>query len=367
MNIGQSIFDILSIIIGFITIVLLLSLVVTALVQATQATIRLRARNLKKGINALLDNVFGNIESIKNKNNNGLAAKNNKELAAQVLNSSNIAILGKKKDPNSFWAKIKGPTVSYIKPEDLPQALMNAGIQLDREKVRKVKVTFDKLWGQLEKRFLFNVRIITIGWALIVAAYFQVSAPELLRNLSVDPALRASITAETEDIVNKVKENLETLSDWQEVSEKALQRLEDKYPDLKEHFEEVSGIGDDKETLIEELNNVLTDSNINKSEITETYESILDELYNEKKQAALDQANSTMNLLAKFNITGWSKGVDFYVLSGDIQWNNVIGIIITAALLTFGAPFWFERLQEVTKLKDMLSEGIKPKKDGKRH
>ena len=30
-------------------------------------------------------------------------------------------------------------------------------------------------------------------------------------------------------------------------------------------------------------------------------------------------------------------------------------VLITALLLTFGAPFWFERLQDVAKLRDALS------------
>ncbi len=351
MNFGQGLFDIIGIAIGFIIIILLLSLVVTALVQATQAVIRLRARNLKRSIEALLDYVPKKYTN-----------KEKKELAAKILNSDSIAFIGKRKNPNNFWSKIKGPVVSYIKTVDLPKAFENIKIPLSKEQAIKVKVTFDKLYGQLNKRFLFIVRLITIGWAIIVAAYFQVSAPDLLRSLSVDSKLRATIAAEAEDIVSKVKENLEKISNWQEVSGKAIQRLGDKYPDLKDNLEEVSGTGDDKETLVEELDNVLADLNVDKSEIVNAYENILDELYEEKKEVALDQAYSAMDMLAKFNITGWSKGNDFYVLGGAVQWKNIIGIIFTAVLLTFGAPFWFERLQEVTKLKDMLSEGIKQKK-----
>ena len=46
----------------------------------------------------------------------------------------------------------------------------------------------------------------------------------------------------------------------------------------------------------------------NKDEIRQKYDEILESLYEEKKDAALEQAYATMGVLAKFNITGWSKG-----------------------------------------------------------
>ena len=95
------------------------------------------------------------------------------------------------------------------------------------------------------------------------------------------------------------------------------------------------------------------------------YEEIMDELYNEKEQVNLKQAEAAVNNLAKFNINAWQYGSEFYLKKGALQWKNLIGILITAIFLSFGAPFWFDRLQEAIKLKDMLSEGIKPKKGQK--
>ena len=46
--------DILGVVIGFAVVMLLLSLLVTALVQATQHLLRLRARNFEYGLRALL-------------------------------------------------------------------------------------------------------------------------------------------------------------------------------------------------------------------------------------------------------------------------------------------------------------------------
>ena len=46
--------DVLGVLIAFITIILLLSMIATGMVQATQALFRLRGRNLKRGIQAAL-------------------------------------------------------------------------------------------------------------------------------------------------------------------------------------------------------------------------------------------------------------------------------------------------------------------------
>jgi hypothetical protein len=71
------------------------------------------------------------------------------------------------------------------------------------------------------------------------------------------------------------------------------------------------------------------------------------------------------DVLGRLNINPWQYGPEFYYEDGTFQLKNIIGVLITAIFLTFGAPFWFSRLQEVLKLKDVLSEGIKPEKKKK--
>jgi hypothetical protein len=346
MNWNQNLFDIIGILIGFISIILFLSLIVTSLVQATTSSIRLRARNLKKGLTSLINNVFDKpiIES--------------KNYALKVLNAKNVAVIGHREDPTKLGWKLLGPVISYIKKEELPEALKNAGLELNGQIVTKTFETFDRMWNQLDKRFLLFVRLITLGWAVAVAVYFQVSAPELLKRLSVDDNLRASITAEAQNIVSNVKKSLEKIGNYQNISQKALIVIENEYPNLKEKLEDVSGNGSSKESLLNELELVLADEG-NIDDILQRYDEILENLYKEKKAAALDQAYTTMDVLSKFNITAWSKGGDFYIKNGDLKFNNIIGVLITAALLSFGAPFWFDRLQDVLKLRDMLSKGIK--------
>lgn len=343
----MTILDILGILTGFIAVMLLLSLIVTALVQATQATIRLRARNLKKGINSLIENILGE-------------SKDNKQMAAEILNAKNLAVMGRTKDPNKLTSRLKGSTVTYIDPKELPKAIDLSMLQLKKEQIDKLKSGINEIWERLElqmkKRFLLFARIIAIVWAVLVAFYFQVSAINLLNKLSVDPNLRAQYMTAATDITEEMGVRLEAIKDYQDVSELALMRLEKQYPELKESLEEVSGIGKDKDSLLEELIDVLEDEAPDAASIVESYEKILDDLYKEKTELNLEQARAIEEMLGRFSIYAWQYGTVFYIKEGSLQWNNIIGILITAILLSLGAPFWFERLKDVAKLKDTLTK-----------
>ena len=346
MDLTQGLFDIIGIIIGFISIILLLSMVVTSLVQAFQAVVHLRARNLKRGIQSIIENIWN------------VNPQESNEFALKTLNAKNICILDRKNDPTTKINRLIGPKITYIDPKELPQALKEAGLDLNEESKKEVLDRFDKIWNQLESRFLFRIRLITIAFSLVVAAYFQISAPALLSKLSLDDVYRAKIVADAEG--NKI---LGSIPVYENVTEKALAMLEAEFPEVEEKIEEASGVGEGKDSLIAELDYVLADLAENKEEILDRYNELLDSLYAEQKEAALKQAEAAISTLSKYDITGWPQGIVFYHKNGSIKWANIVGVLITAILLSFGAPFWFDRLQDVIKLKDALSKGIKPEKD----
>lgn len=48
--------------------------------------------------------------------------------------------------------------------------------------------------------------------------------------------------------------------------------------------------------------------------------------------------------LALLNIQ-FSQELSFYYAAGQVNWQHVVGVLITAILLSFGAPFWYEQLR----------------------
>ena len=345
MDLHQSLFDIIGILIGFVSILLLLSLVVTSLVQAFQSGLRLRARNLKHGLQSIITTVLDKPPAEAG------------DLALHVLNASNICILCKKDNPTGKINKLIGPVVTYIDPKELPNAFKEVGAELIGDLENKVLSIFDKMWNQLENRFLKRIRLLTILCSLVVAGYFQISAPALLSRLSVDEALRAQIVA---DAPINTKAEFSIPHTYENLSEKALSMLGTEFPEIKEKIGEVSGIGETKSSLVSDLEQVVADSGPTKDKVVARYEAILDGLYAERRDAALKKAEAVMGKLSKYDISGWPQGKEFYFKDGSVEWSNVIGVLFTGILLSFGAPFWFERLKEVVKLKDTLSKGIKP-------
>ena len=67
-----------------------------------------------------------------------------------------------------------------------------------------------------------------------------------------------------------------------------------------------------------------------------------------------------------FELTPWRGDWEFYYAAAGevgtyprswyqrIEWNNVVGVLLTVLLLSLGAPFWFDMLKQVVNLKDTL-------------
>jgi hypothetical protein len=103
MDFDQGILDIIGAFIGFISIILLLSVLVTSLVQAFQSSLRLRARNLKKGLQSIVDTHW----QLDSKTSGDLALK----------------------------------------------ALREAGLEIDPQLEQKVLDSFNRIWNQMETQY----------------------------------------------------------------------------------------------------------------------------------------------------------------------------------------------------------------------
>jgi len=373
MSFGKDLFDIIGVLIGFVMMMLLLSLIVTGTVQAVQAFFRLRSRNLKKGIEALLDVARGKFPD-------------NERLAGNVLNSDSFAVLGKKKDPNNIFSRLIGSAVSYIDSSKLPEALQatfkqTAPKQTENKKIDKNQISkiANEYWPllerQLEKQFTKNIRLITIVCAFVVAFCFQVSAPDVLNKLSIDPDLRAKIVSEALQTSEESGGKTSFAPVYRDVSEQALIEVEKMYSQLEkcENLEQFSGSGKTRYDILEEFREVLESSkgelrNLNLAQVSKDYEKLLDRFFQEEDVRNKEQMRAAIDMLGKFNISFWQYGWSFYGNKSGIQWKNIMGVLLTAILLSFGAPFWYERLKDAIGLRDALSKGIKKeneKKDNK--
>ncbi|MCG8468961.1 MAG: hypothetical protein MJB57_12280 [Gemmatimonadetes bacterium] len=343
--------DVLAIIVAFSAVMLLLSVLVTALSQATQAVLRLRARNLQSGLGNLLSNELAT------------PGDAGRRLAASVLNSPEVSVLRSRRDPTSPLGRALGPFVSWIEPDDLGRALATASASDDEADsstnqppntteldIESVVEHFRRLNAPLSKRFSVIMRVVAIVWACLVALAFQVSTPQLVARLSTDPEYRQSIVDRSDDILQFGEDALGRL-EFADAADAALERLAVNHPDLRDEIEQVDDAEDYPNGPAEDLADLIEDHPDRASVITE-FEDLWDEELERQANQALTEARGAVDQLAAISITPWRQGTDFYFANGRLQISNILGVLFTVILLTLGAPFWYNVLRATAGLGD---------------
>lgn len=348
-SIEPMLFDMIGALIGFAAVMLLMSLLVTALVQATQHVFHLRERNLRWGLARLLEPVAArSLTEIGEKKPPG------KVLVEHVLGGANpLHVAG-----GSRLAKLLGQTTTWIEAGEFRAALGAFGETSGAGKVPKDLVDetcsrFERLEPRLSAKFACQIRWVTIVWAAVLACVFQLSTPELLSRLSTDAEVRARYVEMGESLVSSAEARVARSSRDGDVSEQALDALAEAHPDLSERLEEASGIGDDRSSVLDELRLVLQEVE-NGEEIVAEYDLLLERLSKECLEQALQDARTAGAQLAMLDLRLWPGGWGFY-LGGAKAIDNWCGVLITVMLLSFGAPFWFYVLKNLVGLRDMLT------------
>ncbi len=350
--------------IGFTAVMALLSLVVTALAQFVKSALRLRGRNLYRGLTVLFDSIGSQSDAHAPKDlaekvclSRDLMSIERRMFEKKIQGISNKIPADSSKLRIPIW--LTGSARTHISKDELKELIQKYEGGVKTEHLNMLLSQVDKFFPRLEtgldQRFQFIMRVVSVGCAVGVAFVFQVSALKLLQDLSTDPELRAKYVLAAEGVLAESEASLKRLTSYEDVSEEALRRLQAKHPELALKLEEVSGAGSSKGDMLDELGFVLQDVPTRPAILRE-YDSTLIELYKEQNKAALDQLHESTGKLATFDIRPWAYGGTFYVSSAGLEWKNLLGVMVTAILLTFGAPFWFEQLKDVAKLRDVFSQ-----------
>lgn len=383
----MSLSDALGISIAFITLILLMSVFVTALVQTAQGILRLRARNLLKGVSSVLLNLRfpdptrpvgrGDIRAAKRDAmkllNTPVLAGSTRILPSNVRKAFNW---GPESDLRYFVA---GPRISQIDSKDLKDALAQASVDLKEDAKEQLPEAFERISLQLDKRMQMMARGWSFAMAIVVALVLQVSTPALLSRLARDSEYRERILAKV-DTESKFAEDAIPRVDYERAAVSALEQIEQEYPDAKGRILQASGIGANKALIVDELR-VALDGVANADAIVARYQNLLDAA---ASQSATD-AKTTLEHLNSYDIGFWPDNEFYYgaeavpqtsasdldpetttrptTTGAKIKWRNLLGVLMTAILLSLGAPFWYKLLKDVIGLRDKLT-GKKSDSDG---
>lgn len=343
--------DIVGIVIAFAVVMLLLSLLVTSLGQATQAALRLRGRNLQNGLAEILDPDLQ-------------GGKETRRLAARVLNDEAIASIDKVRDPQTATARIRGPAVSWVEPEALEDAL-NRMPDEQRMDVDLIVARFRNIDKHLSKRFSFIMRLVAVFWALIIAVVFQISTPTLIQQLSTDPELREQYVAMAPDVLRLSEDTERMIEEYQPLFDAALAVMAERHPDLADEFGKVDTatayVGD----VSQELSDLIDGADDQERILAE----IEDMMYTDvarHRDAMLRQAMEAQRQLSLIDITPYRYGNRFYYDMGRIQVANILGVLMTMVLIMLGGHFWYNTLKTALAFRDLLAPTDKEREAGNR-
>ncbi len=375
MEMAEGVLDVLGVLIGFIGVMAILSLVVTGLVQMTQVLLRLRGRNLYRSLVSLM-----NAAGVEGEHDRSLVpaqgapdAKSPEAAAGEAADSKSLGLsaetwaLSILRSDALVHVGMRGPGVkgvawlgqprSWIEKEELIDALRD---RIPKEKLERAAQLFARMEKSSTKRFSFLMHANAACWALVVAAAFQVSAFGLLRQLSRDDLYRQRMI-EVEKSLLEESGGAAPEAGPGEPSAAALSRLQAEFPGATAALEAAGGRIGGEADVAAALDAALAPDLPERAEILRRCAEIVAELQEERLRAARDAVESSLSKLGRFDIALWAKGARFYWDRGPAC-ANVVGVLVTAVLLTFGAPFWFEQLKRVSNLQDALTAGMEAEK-----
>ena len=180
--------------------------------------------------------------------------------------------------------------------------------------VAKVNNWFDQTMDRTSQRFTASTRAITFAGAFIVAFGLQVDTPSLVNRLAADDAMRAAF-------VNEARALAEDHNDAKAAEERRK---------AAEKKAEVSKTPDQKGAVATETAAPTQPAPTDPEEIARKYRVFL----------------ATNGIVKLPSSTGWWEG---------FRNVNVFGMLLTALLLSLGAPFWYSALGRLLQLRSVLA------------
>ena len=382
-------------ILAFTVVMLLLSLLITVLVQLVVSFLNLRGGSLLWGVEQILkacpeleDHTKGIAEKIlkhRSISPDGRLAKviGSEELKSILMDlyqdaerwvnkgksdkdvSENVKILEalEKVIPDNFGEEVKDNTEELFKqfeelfPEETKK--LEAAARLVEKKASglllKVDTWFVTVMRRTTERFTMMTRIWTVIFAVVVTIAFNVDSRKLLLDLSTDAGLRETLAASA----GRVLEKAEVVLNVEPIATKALTAIKGKLPEetAKHIPEEITSLEDGEEWLKQRIKDP-----DKQKELMGIYRIEYDKLTRERLGIVVKQAKGLKADLEEARLT---IGPGIWPWQDWRGWPHLFGLLMTIAFLSLGAPFWFNALRGLSNLRPLLAGRVDPSKKEK--
>jgi len=255
-----------------------------------------------------------------------------------------------------------------VQVDDLLKQLGNSA----QQSVGRVEAWFNVAMNRVSQRFAMKIRIVTVIFAFLLAFGLHFDSLQLMNQLSKNPELRSSLANQSSAMLSEAAAILGDEGGTATVAPKVLQNK----------LAELIDKDINKETEAEAV--LLGGVPANFKNIDEAEKWLLAGLkpgVNEQRQNQLvakykslvvlglkEQAKDVIGLMKDAGIDfapkplprwNWMRGWREFFGWKEFFWpngrKNLIGILLTAGLLSLGAPFWYNMLKSVTNLRSVVA------------
>ncbi len=217
---------------------------------------------------------------------------------------------------------------------------------------------------RVQQWFAMHTRMVTVAFAVIFAFALQLDAVEIYKFVSTNRTARDKLVAQASTVASQAEK---ILSDSPNVLKEALDKFKEKQTDaVRKALVSVSEEGATRGSLSEKVNDEIAKLPEKDRQIQGDLESVIDETVTTHLK---NQAGNFMSVKASIDKTGFNLLPSGQAAKGNgwrwgekycenLTTGRFLGILFTAALLSLGAPFWYNILKNLTSLRSTVAGNI---------
>jgi hypothetical protein len=371
--------------IAFAGIILVASLLVTIITQIVILVLNLRGKNLLWGITRLLQQIEPSLgdeakEVARKILTHPLICRYKKRLppVIRMEEFSDLLIkLAESKEIEEFDEKIQRTLKKLIKFDEkelakqlerLPVSLVTVSkknlkkaqreifnyLKKARTQIAELESWFDNMTDRISERFALRSKIIALIGAILVAGILQLDSIQLMKQVFTDAELRSKLVASTDLLLERGT----AIIGQRSVFDLSMDSLLDTIPGFPEPLKSFSNRASAEKWLEE---------NLPEGQNLETVKAKYREIQEEKTKERLDYLGDQILVLnndlneMKLKILGEKYSWEFW----EWKLQKFLGILISIALLSLGAPFWFNMLKNLANLRTRLIQNEEKERLGR--
>jgi len=238
-------------------------------------------------------------------------------------------------------------------------AVANYSVQVDRvlqqavdtaqQSVGKLETWFNSTMDRASQRFAVQLRLWTVVFAFVVAFAAHLDSLQLLQQLAANPDTRAALVNMREGMLNQAKDILPPTgaapSTEVPISPAILQQAVEQLKKTDPALAKIGPIPDGISTIQDAVAWLAQQPGVPATTQVEFRKAIVTVLHNHADKINNDLANAGIQILP-------------VPYPGILKFGgprNLLGVLLAAAFLSLGAPFWYNALRNLSNLRTVVA------------